>query len=174
MALLNHVLETIQKRRSIRKYIEQPVAKETINQLLLAAMYAPSAANQQPWHFIVVEKRELLEELSTFNSGYSPVAMAQAAIIVCGEEGLAKLKQYWVQDCSAATENILIAATAIGLGSIWMGVSPGSNHIEKIRELFNIPDKITPFSVVSIGYPAEEKTAENRFKAERIQYNSWK
>lgn len=170
---MNDILDIIKKRRSIRKYTQQPIAPEIIDQLLTAAMSAPSAANQQPWHFLVVGKREQLITLSSFNSGYLPVAKAQAAIIVCGEEALAKLPQYWMQDCSAATENILLAATGLGLGSLWAGVTPGSNHLSKIKDLFNMPENITPFAVVSLGYPDEEKPVSDRFNKERIRYDHW-
>jgi nitroreductase len=170
---MNTILDIIKKRRSIRKYTDKSVSPEIINQLLTAAMSAPSAANQQPWHFLVVEKREQLVALSSFNSGYLPVAKAQVVIIVCGEEALAKLPQYWMQDCSAATENILLTATGLGLGSLWAGVTPGSTHQSKIKELFNMPENITPFAVVSLGYPDEEKPAADRFNKERVRYDHW-
>jgi nitroreductase len=170
---MNTILNIIQKRRSIRKYTQQPITPDIIDELLTAAMSAPSAANQQPWHFVVVQKSELLKEVSTFQSGYLPVANAQAAIIICGDNQLAKLPQYWMQDCAAAAENILLAATGLGLGSLWAGVTPGSTHLTKLQKLFRLPETITPFAVIALGYPDEEKPAANRFNSARVHYNSW-
>lgn len=170
---MNRVMESIISRRSIRKYTAKAVSQEIITQLLTAAMHAPSACNQQPWHFIVVQNKETLRLMGDFNSGYRAIGEAQAAIVVCGEEGLAKLKHFWPQDCSAATQNILVAANSLGLGALWMGVYPGESNMKKTAELLGLPERITPFSIVSIGYPAEEKPAESRFLKERVYDDAW-
>lgn len=170
----NITLKHLLSRRSIRKYENRRLPKELITMLLQAAMNAPSACNQQSWHFIVIEDREKLNELSNIHDGYNTMKNAPLVILVCGEPGTAKLECFLDQDCAAATENILIAAEALGLGALWMGVnqtSPGDTVI--IRNVLNIPDEIKPFSFVALGYPSEQPQTRNKYDETKVHYNTF-
>lgn len=170
---MENILKDILKRRSIRKYKNQPVPESVVKELLQAAMSAPSACNQQPWHFIIIENREVLCELSKIHSGFTPLKESPLAILVCGEPGAATLEFFWEQDCSAATENILIAATARGLGAIWLGINPrGGEDSDAVRKILELPGHIKPFSLVSAGYPAEAPEPVTRFSESKIHYGS--
>jgi nitroreductase len=168
------VIETIYKRRSIRKYANKPVEKDIIITLLKAAAAAPTAANCQPWEFIVideVEKLTVLREKLIFARYNAPVA-----IVVCGNMKLAfkgPAREMWVQDCSAAIENILIAATSIGLGTVWVGAYPIESNVKPIKKLLDIPDYVTPLGIVFVGYPAETKEARTRFDEKRVYWQGY-
>ncbi len=166
-------MNVILERRSIRKYTDKKVEESKIKELLKAAMSAPSAGNQQPWHFIVINDRNILDEIPKYHPYSMMLKEASLAILVCGDEKREKHKGYWVQDCSAATQNILIAIQSMGLGGVWLGIYPREERVAGMRKLMGIPDDIIPFSLVSIGYPAEEKPAANRFDLERIHTNKW-
>jgi len=166
-------MDAILSRRSIRRYTEQPVSDETIKELLEAAMSAPSAGNEQPWHFLVIRERQILNEIPKYHQYSQMLKDAPVAIMVCGDERLQKYEGYWVQDCSAATENILIAAQAKGLGAVWLGVFPIEDRVIALRKLLNIPEEVIPFSLISIGYPAEEKPRSDRYDTSRIHQNMW-
>ncbi len=163
----------IKTRRSIRRYEGKEIPREQITGLLEAAMYAPSARNEQPWHFVVVTERDLLDRLMKAHPYASMLAEAPLAILVCGDTNLEKSKGYWPVDCSAATQNILLAAHAWSLGSVWLGVYPRSERMEAIRSIFSLPENIQPFSLIALGHPAEEKETPDRYKPERIHINGW-
>ncbi len=169
----NPVIDAILKRRSIRQYRAEPVEKSIIQELLIAGMYAPSARNQQPWHFLVIEQRGLLEKITEIHPYASMLPGAALAILVCGDETLELSKGYWSVDCAAATQNILLAAHASGLGAVWLGVYPREERQEGIRQLFRLPAHIHPFSLISVGYPAEDKPVPERFREDRIHWNKW-
>ena len=166
-------MDAILSRRSIRRYTDQSVSDETIKELLEAAMSAPSAGNEQPWHFLVIRERQILNEIPKYHQYSHMLKDAPVAIMVCGDERLNKYEGYWVQDCSAATENILIAAQAKGLGAVWLGVFPIEDRVIALRKLMNIPEEVTPVSIISIGYPAEEKPPSGRYDTSRIHNNRW-
>lgn len=168
-------MDAILSRRSIRKYTKQPVPDEVIKELLEAGMSAPSAGNQQPWHFIVIDDRQILDEIPNYQPYSRMLKEAPVAILVCKDDHLEKeiVKGFWVQDCSAATENILIAAQAKCLGAVWMGVYPRDAWGLGLRKLLNLPDHVIPFSLVAIGYPAEQKPRANRYDTSRIHHNRW-
>jgi nitroreductase len=166
-------LEAIFTRRSIRKYTNQPVSEEQIEQLLRAAMAAPSAGNQQPWHFIIIRDKKIMEEITKFHPYSSMLNDAQAAIIVCGDKTLEKYEGYWIEDCSLASQNLLLAAQNIGLGTVWLGVYPRPDRTNGVRKLFDLPEHIVPLNIISIGYPAEKPAVVDRFKKERIHLNCW-
>jgi nitroreductase len=170
---LNPVMDAILKRRSIRRYSGKPVEKSIIKELLNAGMYAPSARNQQPWHFVVIDDRSILDTLRKIHPYASMIGNAAFAILVCGDEHLELSQGYWPVDCAAATQNILLAAHAMGLGAVWLGVYPRSERQDSIRELFELPSNIHPFALISAGYPAEEKPVPERFQPERIRWNEW-
>jgi nitroreductase len=167
-------MEAILTRRSIRKYTARAVPDDVVVELLGAAMAAPSAGNQQPWQFIVVRDRGLLESIATASPYAGMVGGAQVAVVVCGDLSLEEKPGFWVQDCSAATENLLIAANAAGLGAVWLGFYPREERVAFLRKLLNVPEHVVPFAVVPIGYPAEHPGPANRFKPERIHLDHWK
>lgn len=165
--------EAIHGRRSIRRYTHQPVSEEMIEKLLRAAMAAPSAGNQQPWHFVVIDDRQLLDAIPQFHPYSAMLREAPLAVVICGDERLERHKGYWVQDCSAATQNLLLAAHALGLGAVWLGVYPVMDRVAKIQELLSLPPQVTPLAIVAVGHPAERKAPEDRFQASRVHRNRW-
>ena len=165
--------EAILNRRSIRKYTGEKIPQEKIEQILKAAMYAPSAMNYQPWHFIVIDKREAIDQIFKINSHAEMVQEAALAIIICGDSKLEINKDYLVQDCSAATQNALLAIHALGLGGVWVSSYPNMETIEGLRKYYEIPENIIPVSIISLGYPAEKVAAEDRFNKSRIHNDKW-
>ncbi|GBG57819.1 nitroreductase [Sporomusaceae bacterium FL31] len=167
-----NLYEGIQKRRSIRKYENRPVEKEKIEKLLKAGMQAPSAANQQPWEFIVVEDKETLQKLSSAHIYAGPIKNAPLGIIVLLNEKYLRFKQYWQQDLAAATENILLASVELGLGAVWMGIAPEEDRMAFMKEFFNLPQGIEAFAMLAIGYSADNNF-EDRFDKARIHYEKY-
>lgn len=166
-------MKTIFNRSSIRKYTSRPVTDEQIQQLLKAAMSAPSAGNEQPWEFVVIKERKILSAIPKFHPYSLMLYEASVAILVCGDLSREKYSGYWVQDCSAATENILLQAVDLGLGAVWLGIHPNEERVSGMRKLLNIPEAFVPFSLVSVGYPAEQKEPSDRFDSSRIHYDTW-
>ncbi len=168
-----NTVRAIQTRRSIRKYKAKNIDDKTIEKLLKAGMYAPSAMNLQPWHYIVVKGRKKLETITEAIPHAELMQKATLGILVCGDKKLEKNKDFIVQDCSAAVQNILLAAHDLGLGAVWIGIYPFKDIIESTREYFNLPKHILPVAMVSAGYPAEIVETENRFITERIHTDKW-
>lgn len=166
-------MENLLTRRSVRKYTSQPVKQEIVEQLLRAAMQAPSAGNGQPWHFVILTDHNLLAAVPKFHPYSNMLSDAALGILVCGDEKVEKYAHRWPLDCGAATQNILLAAHGIGLGAVWLGIHPNIDRAQGFRNLLKLPDHIHPFSLVSIGYPAERPLIEDRYKPERIHYNQW-
>ena len=168
-------IDIIFKRRSIRQYTSQAVDKDTLKLLLQAGMAAPSAVNSQPWEFIVATEPAKMAELEQ-NLPYGRYH-APAAIVVCSNLAIASdrgaAERFWVQDCSAATENILIAAAGLGLGSVWCGVYPSANLVKAISRVFSLPEGVIPLNVLMIGYPVEEKQPRTKYKEERVHWQSY-
>lgn len=169
------VIENIMTRTSIRDFTNQPVSKDTLDIIVKAGMAAPSAMNKQPWAFVVVTEREVLDSLNAKHP-YANLKTATAAIIVCGNmdktiEGSGR--EYWVQDCSAATENILLAAHGLGLGAVWCGVYPTEERIADVSGVLQLPENIIPLNIVTMGYPAENPEPKDKFNAENIHYQKW-
>ncbi|MCX7683609.1 MAG: nitroreductase family protein [Anaerolineae bacterium] len=164
-------IQTIFARRSIRKYTDRPVSKEDIRTLLEAAMAAPSASNRKPWRFIVVTERRTLDALAEAHPYGKMLYEAPLCISVCGD--LTEMEQFWVQDCSAATENLLLAATALGLGAVWLGVYPNQERVAAVRAILGLPETVTPLNLISIGYPAEEKEPRTQYDESRVHWEHW-
>ena len=144
--------------------------------LLKAGMSAPSAVNRQPWVFIVVEKKETLEALSAKLPYAKMLYKAGAAIVVCGDLNKALPDEYqafWIQDCSAATENILLAVEALGLGAVWTGVYPEMGNITVVKNILGFPQNAIPLNVIAIGYPSGKDQPKNKYKTENIHWNKW-
>jgi nitroreductase len=168
-----NTLEAIRTRRSVRSFMAKPIPNETIEELLRAAMSAPSAGNEQPWQFLVIDDRKKLDSITGVNPNAKMCKEAQAAILVCGDTTKEKYLGFWVQDCAAATQNILLAAHERGLGSVWTGIYPIPERVQGFRQLLEIPDTIIPFCLVPLGYPAKESPQVDRFQRDRVHYNSW-
>ncbi len=166
-------MEAILTRRSIRKYSSGVVTDEQVHDLLNSAMSAPSSSNGQPWHFIVIDDRRILDDIPRFHPYSAMLKEAPLAVVVCGDTTLERSKGVWVQDCSAATENILLAARAIGLGSVWLGVFPVDERVSGVRKLLGLPDNVVPLNIIAIGQPGETKPPANRFNPERVHKNRW-
>lgn len=167
-------MEALFSRRSIRKYTAASVSEESVQGILEAAMSAPSAGNQQPWHFVVIKNRNLLDQVPDFHPHSLMCREASVAILVCGDPSLEKHVGYWVQDCAAAVENLLLSIHALGLGGVWLGVHPREERVLGFRKLLNIPEHIIPFALIPIGHPAEQKPARpDRYNEARIHHNIW-
>jgi nitroreductase len=166
-------VEALLGRRSIRSYEQRPIPEELVQRLLEAAMSAPSAGNQQPWQFVVVNDRRLLERVPSVHPYADMVPSAPLAVMVCGDLTLDTHTGYWVQDCSAATENLLVAAYALGLGAVWLGCYPREERVVGLRSLLGLPEHIVPLALVPIGYPAETKPPAGRFQPSRVHWNGW-
>jgi len=166
-------IDTILTRRSVRTYTEDDIPDNIINKLLEAAVSAPSAGNQQPWHFIILEKREILDKIPDFHPNAKLLKGAQKAILVCADLNLEKYKGYWVLDCSAATQNILLAARALGLGTCWLGVYPREDRIKNLKELLNLPENVVPHSIIALGYTQEKQGKVDREISCRTHKNKW-
>jgi nitroreductase len=166
-------LKAILTRRSIRKYSEKNIPEEYYEIILKAAMHAPSARNRQPWHFIVISNREILNKLARVNTSWKMLEEAANAIVVCGDRELEDTESFIIQDCSAATQNILLAAHELGLGTVWLGVHPREDRLEPLKTILNIPDNILPVSMISIGKPDEYREQPDRYNLERIHQDTW-
>ena len=168
------IIENIMTRTSIRQFTDRPIAKDTLDLLVKAGMAAPSAVNAQPWGFVIVTDRAVLDSLNNVSQYYN-LKTATAAIIVCGDLNKTKpeIKDYWVQDCSAVTENILLAAHAYGLGAVWCGVYPIEDRVKAVSSVLSLPESILPLNVITLGYPDENPQPKDKFKEENIHYNKW-
>ncbi|MGZ7193938.1 MAG: nitroreductase family protein [Halobacteriota archaeon] len=166
-------LEAIQTRRSVRRYEAKQIDNEIIKRLLSAAMSAPSAANEQPWEFIVINDRVMLDVIPYFSPFASMVIEAPLGILVCADTREVIVPGFWVQDCSAATQNLLIAAHALGLGAVWTGVYPLDDRVAGFTKHCRLPEGVVPLAFVVLGYPAETPQPQNRFDEGRIHSNVW-
>ncbi len=166
-------MDDILTRRSIRKYTDQPVPDDMVTALIRAAMAAPSAGNEQPWQFVVVRDREILEVLATANPYGGMAREAQVAIVICGDLGREHRPGFWVQDCAAATQNLLLAAHSAGLGAVWCGTYPREERMRPIAAALRLPAHIVPFAVVPIGYPAEHPAPVDRYDPGRVHFDRW-
>lgn len=167
------VLDNIATRTSIRDYETRPVEKEKVEKMLRAAMAAPTAMNKQPWHFVVVEQRSVLDSLAGANPYAKMLLKAPLVIVVCGDmdkviEGGGR--DFWIQDASAATENLLLAAHAMGLGAVWTGAYPSEERSKAISATLSLPDNLVPLNMIVIGYPAEHPQPKDKFKEENITF----
>ena len=171
---MNDFIDLIYRRRSIRKFTEKAVSTEVLEELFKAAMAGPSAMNAQPWEFVAVTDPEILQKCR--NALMFSKQNYTALICVCGSPRVQKNKagdRFWVQDCSAATENILLAATALGLGSVWIGVYPIQTSVLQVRAILNIPDDVTPLNLIGLGYPAETKDPRTQYEESRVHWQTY-
>jgi nitroreductase len=166
-------LEAIRTRRSVRKFTEEPITREQMEMLLRAAMAAPSATNEQPWQFVVVRDRATLERLSKATPFAKMLAEAAVGLIVAGDRAKMKYPGFWIIDCSAAIQNLLLAAHASGLGGVWLGVHPVRPFGWNVRRIAGLPRHVVPHSLVALGHPVEVPEPVDRFKAERVHRERW-
>ena len=166
-------MEAILSRRSIRRYTSQPVPDGVVRELLEAGMSAPSAGNEQAWQFVVITDRGVLDEIPGFHPYAEMLKEAPVAILVCGDQRLEKYKNHWVLDCSAATQNILLAAHAKGLGAVWVGIYPTEDRVRRMQKLLSLPGHVLPLSLIPLGYPAEQVPRTDRYDAGRVHYDGW-
>ncbi|PUU95579.1 MAG: nitroreductase [Halanaerobium sp.] len=166
-------MEEIFERRSIRKYKSKDVEEEKIEKLLEAAVSAPSAGNEQPWHFIVIKDRKRLNHLAEIHPYAKMLKEAPLAIAVCADLSQQKHQGFWVQDCSAATQNILLEAQSLGLGSVWIGCHPAEDREKKVSNYLKVPAGFKTLSLVAVGYPAEEKGRVNRMNDNIVHLEEW-
>ena len=167
-------IDNIMTRTSIRSFTDRQVSADTIEMLLRAGMAAPTAVNKQPWHFVVINDRAVMDSLGGNGRQSQMWKESPLAIVVCGDmekalEGPAQA--FWVQDCSAATENILLAAHALGLGAVWTGCYPMEERMTNVSQVLNLPETIVPLCVIVMGYPNESPEPKDKWKPENVTYN---
>ncbi len=171
---MTQALDLIYQRRSIRRYTEEPVTRDQVETILQAAMAAPSASNKQPWHFIVVTRQETRERLAEVMPYGKMLPDAKIALCICGNLDKAYLDptmNFWVQDCAAATQNAMLAATGLGLGSVWLGVYPNPERVKSVSSILSLPEKIVPMSIIAIGHPAEQKEPRTQYNPACVQWD---
>lgn len=167
------ILNSIMTRTSVRQYTDQPVAQDTIETILRAGMAAPTAGNRQPWEFYVVRDTSIIRQLPKVTKFAEPMAQrAGVVIVVCGvpSEAFPIEPRYWVQDVSAASENILLATHALGLGAVWSGVYPGEERVKTLRELLDLPERVVPFNIIFLGHTDAEQVVKDKWRADKIHY----
>lgn len=167
-------MDIILNRRSVRKYRPGSIPPQDITKLLRAAMRAPSAGNEQPWEFVVLQEKNHLEEIANFHPYGKMLREAACAIAVCGDIRRKKYPlDYWVQDCAAATQNMLLEAVYLGLGAVWLGVWPDEERAAGLQKMLELPAQVLPFSIVSLGYPAAEPQPVDTYLPQRIHRERW-
>ncbi len=172
---MNPKLSEIYKRRSVRAYQPKEVPEALVRDLLQAGMAAPSAVVKDPWRFVVVTRQDLLERIAAYLPNGKMLARAAVGLVVCGsiEDAHDRQESYMLQDCSAAIENVLVAASMLGLGACWLGVHPRQERIDGIRAVLKVPAGIIPLAVIAVGWPAEEKAPRTRYDESKVIWESW-
>lgn len=160
-------------RRSVRKYLDRPVEKEKVEQLMRAAMMSPTACNQREYEFIVVDNRDLLERLSKVTPYTAPVGRAPLAIVPVAKKSLMKAEEFWEQDLGACTQTILLEAVQLGLGAVWMGIAPRQDRMQEVADILGIPDGVFAFAIIAVGYSPYEAAVRDNYEEERVHYNKY-
>jgi nitroreductase len=171
----NDKLQFILGRRSIRIYAPGEVSEAAVTQLLQAAMAAPSAVARDPWRFVVIRKKETLSTLAAALPNGGMLSTASLGIVVCGDLNAAHDRQlsYLLQDCSAAIENLLLCAHALGLGACWLGIHPREDRVQKLKEILQLPASVIPIAGIAIGHRGEEKEPRTRFNRDYVHWEKW-
>lgn len=165
--------ECLLNRRSVREYVEGEISAEMIEKIITAAMYAPSAGNQRPWHFVVIRDKGALDAIAGFHPHAAMLRSASLAIAVVADLNVEKYPGYWVVDCSAATENLLLAVHAAGLGGCWLGIYPREDRSRDLADFLRLPSNIAPHSLVAVGVPASVPPSPERFEPAKIHFEKW-
>ena len=166
-------MEALEARRSIRQYKDTPLSEETIRELLDAAMSAPTAGGIQPWRFVVITERAVLDAIPDIHPYAAMIRQAPLAILVCGDESSENYGAFWVQDCSAAMQNILLAARALGLASLWCGVHGRPEREKAFTELFGLPEKVRPLGLAIVGHSDTPFTRKECYDESKVHHNRW-
>ncbi|MBO7719348.1 MAG: nitroreductase family protein [Methanosphaera sp.] len=169
------ILDSINSRCSTRRFSDKKISEENLDKIIRSAFCAPSACNLQPWEFIVITDEDRLNDMTKVHPYASMFKTATAGIIVCGdmEKCIEGHEEFWVQDCSASTENILLAANSLEIGSVWTGIYPVMERCDFLSEYFNLPDNITPFSLIALGYPNENKNIMDKYDRMKVHREKW-
>lgn len=165
-------MDILLERQSCRKYKSDPIPKEDLDYILHAAMSSPSAMNTRPWHFIVIKDKQTHTKIMQIHKASQMLTDAPVGIIICCDIKK-QYKNYWQQDCAASTQNMLLAATAKGYGSVWCGIYPIEERVKSFADLLNLPQNIVPFSLVVIGKKTEELKEKQRWEPAKIRYEKW-
>jgi nitroreductase len=166
-------LKAIATRRSVRKYKKDDVPRPLVARMIEALFASPSAVDARPWHFIVIDDREILRQLGREMADCEMLFEAPLGILICADPSLERAPGFWPQDCAAAAENLLLAAHALGLGAVWVGLYPMEERVEAVRRVMAAPRSVIPFALVAIGCPAEQPPPENRFDPAKLHHNRW-
>ena len=167
------LFEAIHTRRSIRKYQDKEVPADLIRKVLAAAMMAPSTADARPWHFVLVTDPDKKNKIKDVHPYVGMIKKAPIGILVCGDLSKEKFPGFWTQDCSAAMQNLLLAAHGSGLGAVWTGIHPVEERILKFKEIFSLPEHISPLGLAVVGWPAQNVKSEDRYTDKCVHYNTW-
>ena len=175
MVFQNETLKIIHQRKSVRNFTDKEVTKEQLETIIKAAMAAPTAINAQPWQFLVVTDKALKAKYAEGNRQADMINKCSALVVVCGDKTIGNERSwsYWDQDCSAATENLLLAAESLGLGAVWTGIYPGEDRIKTVKERFALTDNVVPLCVILVGYPDGTDQPKDKWKPERIHWNKY-
>lgn len=170
---MTNTINTIYDRRSIRKYLDKAVNPDLVEEVLRAGLFAPSGYNRQPWEFVVFNEKEIIKEIKSMHPYATSLATAPVCIMVCGDTEKELSKGFYQVDCSAAIENMLLAAKALGLDTCWMGIYPWEEVMNAFSQRFQLPQNIEPFALIALGYGAETYERPNRNNSNKIHYNKW-
>lgn len=175
-AEVKSTLDIIHERKSVRHFAEYAITKDELTTLVKAGMAAPTAVNKQPWQFLVIDDRAIIEKIAETNRNKPHYLASSALIVVCGDtlrtlEGLAQ--EYWVQDCSAATQNILLAAESMGLGALWTGIYPFMDKVDITKAALGLPENVIPLCIIAVGKPTGEDKEKDKWKPELMHWNMW-
>ena len=168
---MESVLDLMYSRQRVRDFTDAPVSDDQVEAMLKAAMAAPSAQDRRPWHFVVVRKRKMLDRLAEVHKYAYMLEKAPLAVIVCGDQNVSE--KYWVEDGCVATQNLLLAAKALGLGGVWISLYPKKKYQKAVRELLDIPEHVGVLCILALGTPAEEKRLGTKFDSERVHQEEW-
>jgi nitroreductase len=168
---MENVLDLMYSRQRVRDFTDVPVSDDQVEAMLKAAMAAPSAQDRRPWHFVVVRKRKTLDKLAQVHKYAYMLEKAPLAVVVCGDQKVSE--KYWVEDGCVATQNLLLAAKALGLGGVWISLYPKKKHQKAVRELLEVPDHVGVLCILALGTPAEEKRLGAKFDVERVHQEEW-
>lgn len=173
---MNDMINLIMNRRSVRNYNSQPISEKDLHTILDAAMSGPTCANTRDWSFIVVTDKTLMDKMADANGHPAePLRRAPLGILICGDlqRAFPRAKDYWVIDGAIAGQNMILAAEALGIGSVWLGTWPQMERVNGLSKLFNLPETIIPHSIIAFGYSAEEKRMHPAFEPDRVHYEKW-
>lgn len=171
--IVMELFEALHTRRSIRQYEDKEISDETIKKILSASMMAPSTADARTWHFILVTDSKIKEQIKNVHPYVGMVTKSPLSILICGDLSKEKFKGFWPQDCSAAMQNLLLAAHGLGLGAVWTGIYPVEERVERFKIIFNLPENIVPFGLAVMGWPGQVIDSKERYDEGLIHLNKW-